>query len=154
METLKHFNKLSRVSTITTKDFYIYHTMEFGKRVQKMSDEREVIGIVEEVTVKGSKGEKRIKAKIDTGADRTSVDADLAAEVGLGPIHDTIKVKSSLSGQSQRRLVVQAEIIVRGEHHTVSVSIGDRSNMKYDVIVGKDVLRDSKFLIDPTVEED
>ena len=119
-----------------------------------MSEEREVIGIVEEVTVKGSKGKKRIKAKIDTGADRTCVDADLAAEVGLGPIYDTIKVKSSLSGQSHRRLVVQAEIIVRGEHHTVLVSIGDRSNMKYDVIVGKDVLRNSKFLIDPTVVED
>jgi hypothetical protein len=119
-----------------------------------MEGEREVIGLVEMVTVKGSKGEKEIKAKVDTGADRTCVDADLAADVGLGPINDTIKVKSSLSGQSQRRLVVEAEIIVRGESHKVSVSIGDRSNMKYDVIVGKDVLRTSRFLIDPTVEGD
>jgi hypothetical protein len=116
-----------------------------------MSDKRDIIGLIEEITIKGSKGEKKIDAKIDTGADRTSIDAELAAEVGLGPIHDTIKVKSSLSGQSQRRLVVQAEIIIRGEHHKIPVSIGDRSNMKHEVIVGKDVLKTCNFLIDPTI---
>jgi hypothetical protein len=72
----------------------------------------------------------------------------------LGPITKTVKVKSSLSDQSRTRLVADAEVIIQGEHHRVPVSIGDRSNMKYEVIIGRDVLRRCQCLIDPNLDEE
>ena len=41
-----------------------------------------ILGIIELVTVKGKKGLKTVKAKFDTGTDRTCVDYDLAVEIG------------------------------------------------------------------------
>ena len=117
--------------------------------VNVLTEKRETIGLIEEITIKGLTGEKKVLAKIDTGADRTSVDNEIAAEVGLGPVNKTVKVKSSVSGESKKRLVVDAEIIIKGEHHTVPVSISDRDHMSYEVIVGKDVLKKCNFLIDP-----
>lgn len=114
--------------------------------------EREIIGLIEFVTVKGQIGKERVEAKIDTGADRSSVDQELAAKVGLGPITDTVKVRSAL-GERKTRIVTDAEIILNGQSFKVPVSIGDRSNMKYGIIIGKDILTQCDFLIDPTKEE-
>ncbi|MBD3171019.1 hypothetical protein GF326_00970 [Candidatus Bathyarchaeota archaeon] len=119
--------------------------------VNNLSEIREIIGLEEEITIKGLLGEKKVKAKIDTGADRTSVDDDIAAEIGLGPIHKIVKVKSSLSGKSKKRLVVDAEIVIKGEHHKIPVSISERDHMSYELIIGKDILKKCKFLIDPTL---
>lgn len=111
---------------------------------------KEIIGLIEEIIIKGLIDEKKVKAKIDTGADRTSVDESIAAEVGLGPIHKTVKVRSSLDEKSQKRVVVDSEIVIKGKHFKVPVSISDRDHMNYDVIIGKDVLVKCNFLIDPT----
>ena len=108
-----------------------------------------IVGIIELVTVKGKKGMKTVKAKLDTGTDRTCVDYDLAAEVGLGPLVDTIKVRSTSGNKPETHILAEAEIIIHQQHFSLPVSLEDRSKMKYEVLIGRDLLERSIFLIDP-----
>ena len=108
-----------------------------------------IVGIIELVTVKGKKGMKTVKAKLDTGTDRTSVDYNLAAEVGLGPLVDTIKVRSASGTNPETHVLAEAEIIIHQQHFSLPVSMDDRSRMKYAVLIGRDLLERSIFLINP-----
>jgi hypothetical protein len=108
-----------------------------------------VVGIIELVTVKGEKGMKTVKAKLDTGTDRTCVDYGLAAEVGLGPLVDTIKVRSTSGNNPETHVLAEAEIVIHQQHFSLPVSLADRSKMKYEVLIGRDLLERSIFLIDP-----
>ena len=108
-----------------------------------------IVGIIELVTVKGKKGMKTVKAKLDTGTDRTCVDYDLAAEVGLGPLVDTIKVRSTSGNKPETHILAEAEIIIHQQHFSLPVSLEDRSKMKYEVLIGRDLLERSIFLIAP-----
>ena len=108
-----------------------------------------ILGIIELVTVKGKNGMKTVKAKLDTGTDRTCVDYDLAAEVGLGPLVDTIKIRSVSHKDPETHVLVEAEIIINQQNFSIPVSLEDRSRMKYDVLIGRDLLEMSVFLINP-----
>jgi len=108
-----------------------------------------IVGIIELVTVKGEKGMKTVKAKLDTGTDRTCVDYDLAAEVGLGPLVDTIKVRSASGKNPETHILAEAEIIIHQQHFSLPVSLEDRSRMKHEVLIGRDLLEMSVFLINP-----
>jgi hypothetical protein len=90
-----------------------------------------------------------VKAKLDTGTDRTCVDYDLAAEVGLGPLVDTIKVRSNSGHKPETHILAEAEIIIHQQHFSLPVSLEDRSKMKYEVLIGRDLLEKSFFLIAP-----
>jgi hypothetical protein len=108
-----------------------------------------IVGIIELVTVRGKKGMKTVKAKLDTGTDRTCVDYDLAAEVGLGPLIDTIKVRSASGTNPETHILAEAEIIIHQQYFILPVSLEDRSRMKYEVLIGRDLLERSVFLINP-----
>lgn len=111
--------------------------------------DRKIVGVVELVTIKGKKGMKTVKGKLDTGSDRTSVDYNIAAKVGLGPLVDTVKVRSSVANNSETRVLVEAELIIHQQHFNLPVSVDDRSKMKYAVLIGRDLLEKSNFLINP-----
>lgn len=102
----------------------------------------ETIGLIEKVKIK----DKEVLAKIDTGADTSSIDINLASELQLGPILDTKHIKSS-NGESLRP-VIKATIILKGKEIKAKFSISDRQNMKYDILIGKNILKKG-FLIDP-----
>lgn len=123
-------------------------TSEWLPRMDIQKDGK-IVGIIELVTVKGKKGMKTVKAKLDTGTDRTCVDYDLAAEVGLGPLVDTIKVRSTSGNKPETHLLAEAEIVIHQQHFSLPVSLEDRSKMKYDVLIGRDLLERSIFLIAP-----
>lgn len=108
-----------------------------------------MIGPIEFVKVIGHNGEARVKGKIDTGATRTSVDVWLAANIGLGPTVDVAKVKSALD-EVRSRPLVRGIVEVAGEEFALAVSVDDRSDMRYPVLIGMDILRLGRFLIDPT----
>ena len=118
--------------------------------VVKMARERIVIGPIEFVKVIGHNGEARVKGKIDTGATRTSVDVWLAANIGLGPTVSVAKVKSALLDEVRSRPLVRAIVEIEGQGFALPVSVDDRSDMRYPVLVGMDILRLGRFLIDPT----
>jgi len=112
--------------------------------------ERIIIGPIEYVKVIGHNGEARVKGKIDTGASRTSVDVWLAANIGLGPTGDVAKVKSALATQVRTRPLVRGVVEVGGVKFALHVTVNDRSVMRYPVLIGMDILRSGRFLIDPT----
>jgi hypothetical protein len=112
-------------------------------------EEGKIVGIIELVTVRGKKGMKTVKAKLDTGTDRTCVDYGLAAEVGLGPLVDTIKLRSTSGKNPETHVLAEAEIIIHQQHFILPVSLEDRSRMNYEVLIGRDLLERSAFLINP-----
>ncbi len=109
---------------------------------------KKVLGLVELVTVIGSKGAVTKKALLDTGATRSSVDVRVAAKAGIGPIVGSVKVKSKTAPEGFiRRAVAKAKFEIRGIRMPVEVSLEDRKNMPYKVLVGRDIIH-SNFLID------
>ncbi len=110
---------------------------------------RTIIGVIEEVTLRGPKGEIRVRAKIDTGAARTSIDTDLAAKLGLGPVERRVHTRSAAAERPEERDVVKATLVIDAKAFETHVAVTDRKDMRYHVIVGMDVLRKSGFLISP-----
>ena len=101
-----------------------------------------VIGYTEEVVISGTSGSETVVAKSDTGANRTSIDTRLAADIGAGPIKSITKVRSGSQKSSKSRPLVDVVVGVGGSRHTVTASVEDRSHMNYPVILGRDILGD------------
>jgi hypothetical protein len=113
----------------------------------KSFKDRVVIGFIESVIVEGNnKKKKKLKARIDTGAEKSSMDAKLAAELQLGPI---IKRKLITSAHGHTiRPVMESKIKLSKKVIKSEFTIADRSHMKYKVLVGQNILKQG-FLIDP-----
>ncbi|MFC6724833.1 aspartyl protease family protein [Halobium palmae] len=107
-----------------------------------------IVGLVEEVIVGGERATATVLAKCDTGAKRTSIDAALADDLGLGEGADEVRVRSS--NGVEERSVYPFDVELRGRTHAVEASVTDRSAMRYDVILGRDVLR--SYLVDSSLE--
>src|SRR6056297_422665 len=114
--------------------------------------ENVVVGYIEEVVVSGTRGNKSVLAKSDTGATRTSIDAELAAEIGTGPILDIVKIKSGSLKSGRSRPVVDLVVGLGGTQHTVTASVEDRSHMDYQVDVNHRADADRE--VDTEEEED
>src|SRR2546421_6345975 len=125
----------------------LVHAVDAERRQRQ---ERRPIGVVEEVTLRGSKGDIRVLGRIDTAAARTSLDTDLAARAGLGPVFDRVRVRAAAAHEPEERDVVDARVVIAGREFEVAVAIADRKDMRYHMIVGMDILRDSGFLVDPS----
>ena len=110
-------------------------------------EKRPIIGLIEEITLSGNNGKsKKLKARIDTGAEKSSIDAKLAAELQLGPIIKR-KLITSAHGHTVRP-VMEAKIKLARKIIKSEFTIADRSHMKYKVLVGQNILKKG-FLIDP-----
>ncbi|MFO7799703.1 ATP-dependent zinc protease [Rhodohalobacter sp.] len=62
------------------------------------------------------------------------------------PIHKIRKVKSS-NGQIQERFTIKRKIRFFGKIHTIELTLTDRSEMKFPVLIGRKFLS-NKFLVD------
>jgi len=105
--------------------------------------EKTIVGLVEKVKING----KEVTARIDTGAEHSSIDKDLSKRLELGPILRTMLIKSA-SGQT-RRPVVEAEMEIKGKVIKSKFNIANRKHMKYKVLIGQNILKQG-FLIDPS----
>ena len=105
-----------------------------------------VLGVVEEVVIKGKEGDRTIKAKIDSGALRTSIDQGLARALGLEESDEKVHIKSA-SGHGYRP-TVRISFELEGKKVSSVATVADRSYMTYPMIVGR--LDLEGFLIDPT----
>lgn len=106
-----------------------------------------IIGLTEKIKIIGNKKTKRLKARIDTGATKGSVDISVVKELGLGPVIGKKKVKSA-HGITFRPLM-RVKIVLANKKLSGKFTIAERSHMRYKVLIGQDILKKG-FLIDPT----
>ncbi len=100
--------------------------------------------------IAGPQREESVKAKVDTGADRTTVSRELARRLGLRSTGSKITVKVSAGSKTEERPLVRGRLTLKGKTFTLRVGVADRSQMRYPVIIGRDILRSGEFLIDPS----
>lgn len=108
--------------------------------------EKIVLGLTEEVTVNGPEGKKTIIARIDSGAVKSSIDLQLASEMRLGPIVASKLVKSA--NGKKLRPIIEVELELCGSRSKEHFTMADRSHMKYQMLIGQNILKHG-FLIDP-----
>ncbi len=149
---------------------------EVEEEVEGISGKK-VIGTVEKVKLIGKDGKEiEVDAKIDTGAGFSSIDTELAKDLGfaetilkfenLNPGYETLKnlnleqrknIFSDVPDLSDTAIIhsshgttyrpmVNLSIVMNGVLIPTKVSIIDRSSLKFRIIIGKKNL--GKFLID------
>lgn len=106
-----------------------------------------VLGYIEDVSIKGNGNKKlTVRARIDTGAQNSSISHELAAELQLGPILENKIIRQS-QGKSLRPIVKITGNLC-GLDFEEKFTISHRTHMKYKVLIGQNIL-DKGFLIDP-----
>ncbi|MFA7209177.1 MAG: 7TM domain-containing protein [Parcubacteria group bacterium] len=104
-----------------------------------------VLGDKENIIVLSPKGPVTFVAKVDTGADFSSIDSGLAASLGLP--HNPLK-RRVLSAQGiQVRDTANVDFVVGNQEINTVVSLADRTQLSTDMIIGRSDLQG--FLIDP-----
>ena len=114
---------------------------------------RVVLGLTEEIVVKSEKDgvdDVSLRARIDTGATLSSIDVELAHELGLGPVVRD-KIVKQAAGKT-RRHVVMVTLMIKGKKIREEISIADRKKMKYPLLVGQNVLKKGKYLVDSLID--
>ena len=107
-----------------------------------------IIGLTEEIILYSeSVKPKLLKARIDTGATRSSIDTKLAASMKF-KLSDRTKIVKSAHGSTVRP-IVHGRIKLARHLIDVDFTITNRDHMKYQVLIGQDVLQKKAFLIDP-----
>jgi len=121
----------------------------FGGDIEEELEEisgRRVIGINEPIEIIDGKNEKySTMAKIDTGAYRTSICKTLAHQLELDKIVRYKKVRSAIG--SEERPIIEFSFILDKRLVLTEAFVADRSELKYDIIVGRKDLK--RFLVDP-----
>lgn len=147
--------RLERVEDLRVKD--TEHAVKIAKALfassfadrVKAEEGVKTVGAFEEVRVRAADKRKvNVYAKIDTGAWRTSIDKDLAEELGLLDEDNILwkkKVRSSLG--KEKRPVINLIYWLKGRKIETIASVADRSRLKYKIIVGRKDL--AGFLVDP-----
>jgi alpha-L-glutamate ligase-like protein len=110
----------------------------FADRV-KAEEGIKTINIWENVKIVASDSNKvEIKAKIDTGAWKTSIDKELAEKLGLAKTSNilwTKTYKSSLG--SEKRKVVNLTFYLAGRKISTIASVANRGNLRTQLIIGR-----------------
>jgi hypothetical protein len=125
---------------------------EADKAEKRYSPEQEailkktIVGLTENVVLRGEKGKATLTARIDTGATKSSIDLMIAAKLGLGPVVDSKLIKSAYG--VKLRPVVRADVEICGRVIQAKFTLADRNHMKYLMLIGQNILR-KDFLVDP-----
>ena len=113
--------------------------------------EKTIVGLLEIVKLSNDGKDEEIIARIDTGATKSSIDLSLASKLKLGPIIASTPVKSAHG--TKIRPVIEIEIEMCNRKIKDLFTIADRAHMKYQILIGQNILKQG-FLIDPLKEMD
>ncbi len=107
----------------------------------------------EEELVELSSGEETVEvlAKVDTGAGYSSMDEDLAEDLGIDLEDPEDRVKIESANGDEVRPLVRVRIQVAGETLNTRVTVADRSKLSKDVLLGSRDLEG--FLVKPNAEK-
>ena len=121
----------------------------FGGQVEEELEEisgRKVIGINEPIEILDWQKEKHsTSAKVDTGAYRTTICESLAKKLGIDEVISHKKVRGALGGEE--RAIINLSFVLDKRLVISEAFMADRTEMKYDIIVGRRDLK--RFLVDP-----
>lgn len=130
-------------------------------------DSTHIIGSFETVIFPDFNGYE-VMAKIDTGAYTGALHCTKIREEETedGPIlhfspFDHPEVEISLSefavnhvkssnGKAENRYFIDTNIVIQGKTYPIVLSLADRSEMKWSVLIGRKFLRANNFLVDVT----
>src|SRR3989344_6313562 len=102
-----------------------------------------ILGLIENIKINGI----QVEAKIDTGADKSSICNSLVDKLKLVPTGKMILVRSSHG--STKRKIYMADIELKGKKFNSEFTVTDRAHLNFDVLIGRNILKKG-FLIDPT----
>lgn len=104
-----------------------------------------ILSVIETVVIENGKDNKVYEAKVDTGAFRTSMDENLAKELGLKLLEKKILITSA--NGKQLRSAVRLNYQIGGKSISTIATVTDRKHLFYPIIIGR---RDLKgFLVNP-----
>lgn len=140
--------RLERVRGLKIKDSK--HGIRVGRalfadtRLMELGLGRKSVGIFEKVTIHGYNGVVReVEAKIDTGADTSSIDRQLAVELGLlDPDNFLYETHFESALGKRTREVVGVRFVLAGKKLKTRVSVADRSRVNKKMLVGRRDLKD------------
>jgi len=114
----------------------------------------EVLGEEERVEVLAPEGGRSVEAvaKVDTGATYTSIDDDLAEDLGLNLENARVVVISSALGREYRPLV-EVRVRIAGQTLTSQATISEREELENPVLIGRGDLTDFLIKIEPEGSE-
>ncbi len=121
----------------------------FADRVKSSSTK--TISALEEIVIKGKNGLKRkVMAKVDTGAWRTSISENLAEELGLLSKNNILWTKTIAGALGrEERPIIGLTFWLAGRKIVTPVSVAKRTSLKYPVIIGRKNLKG--LLVDPDI---
>jgi hypothetical protein len=112
-------------------------------------------------------GIEGVIAKVDTGAFSGALHATQIREVKdtlgnkrlrfspLGSADHTIEVATyhrrmvkSSNGSETKRYAIDTEVVIQGNTYPITITLSDRSPMKYEMLLGRNFLRIHGFLVD------
>ena len=136
--------------------------------ISASEQETQTVGWVEKAKIAGV--DKDIKAKLDTGATTTSINAEILEkpdkksesggmikfrfldgqgnkEVFERPVVRWVEIKSR-EGGDLRRPVVRMKFCVAGRWIEEEVNLADRDDFNYPVLIGRNMLKQGKLAVD------
>lgn len=121
----------------------------FGGEIEEELEEisgRKIIGINEPIEILDNQRNKYpTMAKIDTGAYRTTICTSLAKKLAINQVIGSKKVRGALG--IEERPIINLSFVLDKRLVGTEAFMADRSEMKYDIIVGRKDLK--RFLVDP-----
>jgi len=114
--------------------------------LEEVAEQTAILGVIEKVTIYGKDKKRTVRAKVDTGAYRTSIDSDLVDDLGLDPHGTFVRVRSG-SGRQKRR-TVKLRFKMKGKEIETIATYTPRGHLRFPVIIGR---KDMKgYMVDPT----
>jgi alpha-L-glutamate ligase-like protein len=124
-----------------------------GEREMEELLDKKVLGPIEKVEImppivsaKEPLTTYKTLAKIDTGAWRSAISFEVAQKLKIEESSQFRMVKSALG--EEIRTIAPLSFILKGEKIETEVFLADRSQMKYEMLIGRRDLK--KFIIDPS----
>lgn len=131
---------------------------EGQERAQSSAKEKMIVGRIEKVQIDGT--EMKVKARIDSGAQTSSIHAENVVEkiiegekyVQFETLDDQDKrhaflkkviastVVRSSTGEANSRYVIRMTITLAGREHEINVNLNDRTGLVYRFLVGRNLL--------------
>ncbi len=108
-------------------------------KLQEKGLGRKTVGAYEEVEIHGLNGKNMtVKAKIDTGADGSSIDEALANELGLTDSDNVLYYDYFRNANGRkRRKIVGVNFVMAGRRVKTQTSIADRSRLRTKMLIGR-----------------